>query len=211
VVCGDCRNLHDDPEDSNAQHWWDGPMAKLIYSPIASLDGYVEDEAGNFEWAAPDAEVHAFVNDLVRPIGTYLYGRRMYETMVFWETAPTGADQSPVALDWTGIWRAADKIVYSRTLEGVSSARTRIERAFDPEAIRELKRSSPRDLAVGGAELAGTAIAAGLVDECHLLLCPELVGGGKRALPSDVRSRLQLLSERRFREGVVHLHYAIGL
>jgi dihydrofolate reductase len=186
-------------------------MAKLIYSPITSLDGYIEDEAGKFDWAAPDAEVHAFVNDLMRPIGTYLYGRRMYETMVFWETADTGADQPPVARDWTGIWRAADKVVYSRTLDEASSARTRIEREFDPEAIRELKHSSPRDLAVGGAELAGTAIAAGLVDECHLLLCPMLVGGGKRALPNDVRSRLELLSECRFRNGVVHLHYAISV
>jgi dihydrofolate reductase len=201
----------DDPEESNAQRWRNGPMAKLIYSPIASLDGYVEDEAGNFDWAAPDAEVHAFINDLERPIGTYLYGRRMYQTMVFWETANPGADQSPVVRDWAGIWRAADKIVYSRTLQTVSSARTRIEREFDPEAIRQLKHSSQRDLAVGGAELAGTAIAASLVDECHLVLCPMLVGGGKRALPTDVRSGLELLSERRFRNGVVHLHYAISL
>src|SRR5215471_15803971 len=130
--------------------------------------------------------------------------------MVFSETANTGPDQSHIFRDCTKIWRAADKVVYSRTLQTVSSARTRIEREFDPEAIRQLKHSSQRDLAVGGAELAGTAIAAGLVDECHLLLCPMLVGGGKRALPNDVRSRLQLLGERRFREGVVHLHYAIS-
>jgi dihydrofolate reductase len=186
-------------------------MAKLIYSAIASLDGYVEDEQGKFEWAAPDAEVLAFVNDLERPIATFLYGRPMYEKMVFWETASTGADQPAGVRDFAEIWRGADKIVYSRTLETVSSARTRIEREFDPEAIRRLKQSSQRDITVGGAELAGTAIAAGLVDECHLFLGPILVGGGKRALPNDVRSQLELLDERCFRSGVVHLHYGISL
>jgi dihydrofolate reductase len=182
-------------------------MAKLIYSAIASLDGYVEDEHGEFGWAAPDEEVHAFVNDLERPIGTYLYGRRMYETMVFWETVSIGADQPAEARDFAEIWRAADKVVYSHTLRAPSSARTRIEPDFDPAAIAGLKESAARDITVGGAMLAGEAIAAGLVDECHLLLIPILVGGGKRALPDDVRVRLELLAERRFRSGVVHLHY----
>ena len=185
-------------------------MAKLIYSALASLDGYVEDEQGKFEWAAPDDQVHAFVNDLERPIGTHLYGRRMYETMVFWETAGTGGDQPAVVRDFADIWRAAEKIVFSRTLQTPSSARTRIERDFDPRAIRELKESASRDITIGGAELAGEAIAAGLVDECHLFLGPIVVGGGKRALPDNVRVQLELLAERRFRSGVVHLHYGIG-
>ncbi len=185
-------------------------MAKLIYSALASLDGYVEDKRGNFEWAAPDDEVHAFVNDLERPIGTYLYGRRMYETMVFWETVSTGGDQPAVSRDFAQIWRAAQKIVYSRTLQALSSARTRIERDFDPAAIRQLKGSSDRDITVGGAELAGEAMAAGLVDECHLFLGPIVVGGGKRALPDDVRIQLELLDEHRFRSGVVHLHYGVS-
>jgi dihydrofolate reductase len=184
-------------------------MAKLIYSAIASLDGYVEDKQGKFDWAAPDDEVHAFVNDLERPIGTYLYGRRMYETMVFWETVSTSGDQSAVTRDFAEIWRAAEKIVYSRTLQTLSSARTRIERGFEPAAIRRLKESSARDITVGGAELAGEAIAAGLVDECHLFLSPIVVGGGKRALPDDVRAALELLAERRFRSGVVHLRYGV--
>ena len=157
-------------------------MAKLTYAAIASLDGYVEDEEGKFDWAMPDEEVHAFVNDLERPIGTYLYGRRMYETMVFWETASTQADEPPVFSDYAGIWRTAEKVVYSRTLQTTSSARTRIEREFDPDAVLRLKESSRADIAVGGAELAGQAIGAGLVDECHLFLFPVVVGGGKRAL-----------------------------
>jgi dihydrofolate reductase len=185
-------------------------MAKLIYSAIASLDGYVEDSQGKFGWAAPDDEVHAFVNDLERPIGTYLYGRRMYETMVFWETVSTEADQPAVFWDYAGIWRAAEKIVYSRALQTVSSARTRIEREFDRDAVRQLKLSSGADITVGGAELAGHAIGAGLLDECHLFLCPIVVGGGKRALPDNVRAQLELLDERRFRNGVVHLHYRIS-
>jgi dihydrofolate reductase len=176
----------------------------LIYSAITSLDGYVEDERGRFDWAAPDEEVHAFVNDLERPIGTYLYGRRMYETMVAWETMD---DDHPVMRDYAQIWRAAEKIVYSRSLESVSSTRTRIERAFDPDAIRELKGTSSTDIAVGGAALAGEAIRAGLVDEYHLFLNPVLVGGGKRALPDDVRLDLELLGERRFASGVVYLRY----
>jgi dihydrofolate reductase len=185
-------------------------MAKLIYSAIASLDGYVEDEQGRFDWAAPDEEVHAFVNDLERPIGTYLYGRRMYETMVFWETASTGAGSSSAIRDFAEIWRAAEKIVYSRTLQTVSTARTRIERGFHPDAIRRLKETSEADITIGGAELAGQAIAAGLVDECQLFLGPVMVGGGKRALPDNIRAQLELLDERRFRRGVVHLHYRMS-
>src|SRR2546423_405361 len=179
-------------------------MAKLIYSAMASLDGYVEDERGRFDWAAPDEEVHAFVNDLERPVGTYLYGRRMYETMVFWESPPDLPDEPPVVQDFAEIWQAAEKIVYSRTLATVASDRTRLERAFDPEAIRRLKATADRDLTVGGPELAAQAIAAGLVDEYHLFLVPVLVGGGKRSLPDDnVRATLELLAERRFRAGTV--------
>ena len=178
-------------------------MAKLIYSAIASLDGYVEDERGAFDWVEPDEEVHAFVNDLERPIGTHLYGRRMYETMVWWESG----DHAAVYQDYAAIWRAADKVVYSRTLQTVSSERTRIEREFDTSAIRRLKESSGSDITIGGAELAGQAIAEGLVDECHLFLGPVLVGGGKRALPAGTHVELELLDERRFRSGVVHLHY----
>jgi dihydrofolate reductase len=186
-------------------------MTKLIYSVISSLDGYFEDAEGKFDWAAPDDEVHAFVNDLERPIGTYLYGRRMYETMVFWETVSTEADEPAVFWDYAGIWRAAEKIVYSRTLQTPSSARTRIEREFDPDAVRQLKLSSTADIAVAGGELAGQAIGAGLVDECHLFLCPIVVGGGKRALPDNVRAQLELLDERRFENGVVHLHYRVSV
>ncbi|HEX9350964.1 MAG TPA: dihydrofolate reductase family protein [Gaiellaceae bacterium] len=182
-------------------------MAKLIYSAIASLDGYVADEDGNFDWAEPDEEVHSFVNDLERPVGTYLYGRRMYQVMVYWETAHTLADQPPFIQDFAEIWQAADKIVYSRTLKAVSSARTRIERDFDPEAVRQLKGSAGRDITVGGPELAAQAIKAGLVDEYHLLVTPIVVGGGKQSLPDDVRLKLELLDERRFGNGFVHLHY----
>jgi dihydrofolate reductase len=184
-------------------------MARLIYSAIGSLDGYVADENGNFDWAAPDDEVHAFVNDLERPIGTYLYGRRMYDVMTYWDTAGTDTDQSPVASDFTQIWQAADKIVYSRTLQATSSRRTRIERTFDPDEVRQLKASAGSDLSVGGPELAAQAIRAGLVDQCHLFLSPVLVGGGNPALPADVRLDLELLDERRFGNGVVHLHYRI--
>jgi len=182
-------------------------MAKLIYSAITSLDGYVADEDGNFDWAEPDEEVHSFVNDLERPVGTYLYGRRMYEVMVYWETAHTLADQPPFIQDFAEIWQAADKIVYSKTLEAASSARTRIERDFDPEAVRQVKESAGRDITVGGPELAAQAIRAGLVDEYHLFLAPILVGGGTQALPDNVREKLELLDERRFGNGFVHLHY----
>jgi dihydrofolate reductase len=182
-------------------------MAKLIYSVIASLDGYIADEDGNFDWAAPDEEVHDFVNDLERSVGTYLYGRRMYETMVYWETAHGVAEQPSFVQDYAEIWQAADKIVYSRTLEAVSSARTRIERDFDPEAVRQMKAAAERDISVGGPDLAAQAIKAGLVDECRLFLTPIVVGGGKQSLPDDVRLKLELLGERRFASGVVHLHY----
>jgi dihydrofolate reductase len=181
-------------------------MAKLLYSMIASLDGYVADEDGNFDWAAPDEEVHAFVNDLERRVGTYLYGRRMYEVMAYWETVHL-ADQPHFIQDYARIWQAADKIVYSKTLHTVSSARTRIERDFDPEAVRQLKARAGRDISVGGPELAALAIEAGLVDEWHLFLSPITVGGGTQALPGSVRVELELRDERRFGNGVVHLHY----
>jgi dihydrofolate reductase len=182
-------------------------VGRLIYSAIASLDGYVADEEGDFGWAAPGKEVHAFVNDLERPIGTHLLGRRMYEVMAWWETAPTGADSEPVMLDFAEIWRAADKIVYSTTLQTVSSARTQIVRAFDPGAVRRLKASAERDLTIGGPHLAAAAFTAGLVDECHLFLVPVVIGGGTRALPDGVRVGLELLDERRFDSGIVHLHH----
>ena len=182
-------------------------MGKLIYSTITSLDGYVADKDGNFDWAAPDKEVHAFVNDLERAVSTYLYGRRMYEVMRYWETALAVTDRPPVEHDYAQIWRAADKVVYSRTLETVSSARTRIERDFDPEAIRRMKTQAERDIGVGGPDLAAQAFKAGLVDECHLFVAPIVVGGGKRLLPANVRLELELLDERRFEGGVVCLHY----
>ena len=181
-------------------------MGKLIYTAIASLDGYVADEAGKFDWAEPDEEVHAFVNELERPVGIHLYGRRMYEVLVAWETIDL-AGQPSFIRDYAEIWRAADKIVYSTTLEAPASARTRIERVFDAELVRQLKAESDRDLAVGGPQLAGQAFRAGLVDECHLFVAPMIVGGGNRALPDDVRLRLELLDERRFSNGTVHLRY----
>jgi dihydrofolate reductase len=185
-------------------------MAKLIYSVLGSLDGFFEDADGRFEWAAPDEDVFAFVNDLDRPIGTYLYGRRMYETMVFWETASTEGEPA-VFRDFADIWRAAEKIVYSRTLPVAGSARTRVERAFDPDGVRQLKLSSTADISIGGGEIAGQALRAGLVDECHLFFCPIVVGGGKRMLPDNVRAQLGLLDEHRFKNGVVHLHYRVGV
>jgi dihydrofolate reductase len=186
-------------------------MAKLVYSAIASLDGYVADEHGNFDWAAPSDEVHAFVNDLERPVGTYLYGRRMYEVMRYWETAPTSGDQPAVMRDYAEIWQAAEKVVYSTTLEDVSSTRTRIERGFDPDAVRQLKASTERDITVGGPELAAEAIKAGLVDEFHLFLTPVLIGGGNHFLQGGVRVNLELLDERRFDNGVVYLHYVAAV
>ncbi|MEA2704217.1 MAG: hypothetical protein QOD63_2162 [Actinomycetota bacterium] len=182
-------------------------MAKLIYTTITSLDGYVADEDGNFDWAEPDEEVHTFVNDLERLVGTYLLGRRLYEVMVYWETAHTRPDQSPVEQDFAEIWQAADKIVYSTTLGTVSSARTRIERDFDPAAVREMKALAGADIGIGGPGLAAQAIAAGLVDEYHFLVNPIVVGGGTPALPDKVRVELDLVDTRRFANGVVHLHY----
>ena len=182
-------------------------MGRLIYTAIASLDGYVADKRGEFDWAAPDEEVHAFVNDLERPVGTHLYGRQMYETMVYWETAHTVTNRSAVSRDFAAIWQSAEKVVYSTSLDRVSSARTRLERRFDPEAVREMKAASDHDISVGGARLAAEAIRMGLVDECRLFLTPILVGGGKAALPDDVLLRLELLDERRFDNGVVYLRY----
>jgi dihydrofolate reductase len=184
-------------------------MAKLSYTAITSLDGYVADEDGRFDWAAPDEEVHVFVNDLERTAGTYLYGRRMYEVMRYWEDVGL-ADQPPFARDYAELWRAADKIVYSTTLESPSSDRTRIEHDFDAEGVRHLKATAGRDISVGGPGLAAQAIGAGLVDELHLFVTPVIVGGGTRALPDGARLELALIDERRFGNGVVHLHYGVG-
>jgi dihydrofolate reductase len=182
-------------------------MARLIYSAIMSLDGYIADEDGRFDWAAPDEEVHEFVNDLERPVGTYLYGRRMYETMRSWETSHTIAGQLPVSLDFAQIWQAAEKIVYSTTLQEPATARTRIEQDFDPHQVRKLKAAADRDLTVGGAQLAAQAIAAGLVDEYQLFVVPAVVGGGTRSLPDQIRLNLELAQEHRFGSGVVYLCY----
>ncbi len=179
-------------------------MAKLAYSAIASLDGYVADDDGKWDWSTPDEEVHAFLNDLERPIGTYLYGRRMYEVMVAWETM---TDQSPEIRDYAEVWRAAEKVVYSTTLDAATSARTRLERSFEPDAVRALKAASERDLSVGGPALAAEAIRAGLVDEVQLFLAPIVVGGGKPALPDGVRVPLELMEQRRFGNGVMFLRY----
>jgi dihydrofolate reductase len=184
-------------------------MAKLIYGTIASLDGYIADEQGNFEWGEPGDEVHAFVNDLEGRIGTYLYGRKMYEVMVYWETADQQPDQSKVERDYTELWKAAEKIVFSKTLENVASERTRIERDFDPDAIRKMKEIADRDISVSGPELAAQALKAGLVDEFHVFIAPIIVGGGNRALPDHVTLELELLDERRFANGMVYLHYSI--
>jgi len=180
-------------------------VARLIYSAITSLDGYVADESGNFDWAEPDEEVHSFVNDLERSVGTYLYGRRMYEVMVSWETA--SADQLSVAREYAEIWRGADKVVFSRTLDAVSSRRTRVEREFDADVVLRMKSEAHSDLSVGGPDLAGHALKAGLVDECHLFVTPIVVGGGTRCFPSDVGVNLELVDERRFRNGTVYLRY----
>jgi dihydrofolate reductase len=183
-------------------------MAKLIYSAIASLDGYVADAEGKWDWSVPDREVHAVVNDQEREIGTYLYGRRMYEVMVAWETMAT--DGEPYEMrDYAEIWRAAEKVVFSSTLAEATSARTRIERSFDPEAIRALKAGADRDISIGGPELAAHALRAGLVDELSLFLSPVSVGGGKRALPEGTRIDLELLGERRFANGAVAVRYRV--
>jgi dihydrofolate reductase len=182
-------------------------MAKLVYSAITSLDGYTADENGNFDWGAPDVEVFTFINDLERDVGTALYGRRMYETMVYWETFDAADDESACERDFAEIWKAADKVVYSTTLESVSSARTRIERTFDPDAVRVMKRTLPRDITVAGANLAKQAMAAGLIDEVHLFLVPVTVGGGTPALPHPFLADPELLTTDRFVSGVIHLHY----
>jgi dihydrofolate reductase len=182
-------------------------MARLIYSAIASADGYIEDAAGEFGWAQPDEELLRFVNALERPIGTYLYGRRMYETMLYWETAHEEPGQPPANLEFAGIWQAADKLVFSTTLPSSSTARTRVERKFDPALVRHLKSAAEHDLTVGGADLAGQALKAGLVDELQLVAVPVIVGGGKRVLPAGAHSDLELLDTRRFASGAVYLRY----
>ena len=186
-------------------------MARLLYSAIASLDGFVADERGNFDWAAPDEEVHQFVNDREREVGTHLYGRRMYEVMKFWETADAQSDEPRVFLDYARIWKAADKIVYSASLDRVTTARTRLEHRFDADAVRRLKAQAPADLSVGGPHLAAEALRAGLVDGVQLYLVPHVIGRGNAALPEDVRLRLELVDQRRFASGVVYLDYRISL
>jgi dihydrofolate reductase len=184
-------------------------MAKLIYWANTSLDGYINDQDGRFDFTNPDDEVFRFITDFERPIGTYLYGRRLYQDMIYWETAPEQPGMSDLMLDFARVWQAADKIVYSTTLDTVSSARTQIERTFDPEAVRQLKARADRDITVGYANLAGEAIKAGLVDECHLMIFPVLVGGGTRALPDGAHGQLELLGQGQVGNGgVVHLHYA---
>jgi dihydrofolate reductase len=182
---------------------------KLIYSTIASLDGFVADDDGDFRWAAPDEEVHAFINDLERPVGTYLYGRGMYEIMSYWETALAQPDPHDVTDDFAKLWLLADKIVFSTTLESVSTARTRLERKFDPELIRRMKAEAERDIGIGGPTLAAGAFAHGLVDEVHCFIVPVIVGSGKRSLPPDQLINLELLDQRRFEAGTVHLHYRV--
>jgi dihydrofolate reductase len=182
-------------------------VARLIYSGIMSLDGYTADAGGGFDWAEPDEEVHAYVNDLERPIGTYLYGRRMYDTMAVWQSMAGRPDLSPASRDYAQIWQGADKVVYSTTLTEPSTPRTRVERSFDPDAVRTMKESAAADISVGGPGLASQAVAAGLVDEWHLFVTPVVVGGGTRYLPGGVRLDLDLLDERRFGNGVVLLRY----
>jgi len=182
-------------------------VAELIYSAIASLDGYVEDAQGRFDWAAPDEEVHRFVNDLERPVGTYLYGRRMFETMRYWDSNPTDESVPAFVRDFTQIWRKADKIVYSRTLGAVPTPRTRVERSFDPIQVRALKATAGHDLTVAGADLAGQALAWQLVDELHLFVVPVVVGGGKAWLPKRLHLDLELLEARPVASGFVFLRY----
>lgn len=180
---------------------------KLMTIMNVSVDGYIEDEHGSFDWTAPDDEVFAFITDLLRSVGTYLYGRRMYETMAPWETDPTLAPQSELRADFANVWQGADKVVYSTTLEAASTAKTRLERSFDPDSVRDMKASARSDLTVGGPNLAAHAFQAGLVDECQFFIYPVLVGRGKLALPSDTRAELELLDERRFSNGVMYLRY----
>ncbi len=182
-------------------------MGQLIYLATASLDGYVEDEQGGIDWSAPDDDVFRFVNDQLRPVGTFLFGRRMYETMLYWETTDFSGDQPDGVHDFNGIWQAADKIVYSRTLASTSSARTRLAREFDPRGVQVLKETSGHPLSVGGSDLATQAINSGLVDELHLLVVPVVLGGGKSWLQGGVRVGLELLGTRRFAGGTVYLRY----
>jgi dihydrofolate reductase len=182
-------------------------MAHVIYIANSSLDGYIEDKDGKFDWTAPDEEYFRFISNLIRGAGTYLYGRRLYESMMVWETDPNLAAESPLRRDFAEIWQAANKIVYSKTLETVSTRKTQLERSLDPEAIRQLKEAVEQDILIGGAELAAHAFRSGLIDECHLFLIPIIVGGGKPALPGDVRLELELLEERRFGNGTVFLRY----
>jgi dihydrofolate reductase len=182
-------------------------MAKLVYAAIASLDGYVADRSGRWDWSVPDEEVHTAVNDLTRGVATFLLGRRMYDVLVAWETMDTRDQPAPIR-DFAEIWKGADKVVYSRTLEAPSSARTRVEREFDPEAVRRMVDAGQGDLSVAGPELAAQAMRAGLVDEVHLFLSPVVVGGGTPAFPEDLTLELELLEERRFGNGVVYLRYA---
>jgi dihydrofolate reductase len=183
-------------------------VAILLYSTNMSLDGYIEDATGDFGWGAPSDEVHQFINDRLRDVGTHLYGRRLYETMAIWETDPSFAEDSAIGRDFTAIWQGADKVVYSTTLTDVMTSRTRIERALVAEEVRALKASADRDLLVGGAELGGQALTLGLVDEIHLYISPVVVGGGKHALPPGARLDLHLLDERRFDSGTVYLRYS---
>jgi dihydrofolate reductase len=184
-------------------------MAKLIYAAIASLDGYVADEDGKWDWSKPDDEVHSFINELERPIGTYLYGRRLYGVMSYWESPPGAADQPLYIQDFAELWQSAEKVVYSKTLEQVTSARTRIERDFDPDAVRQMKLEADRDILIGGPNLASQAFEAGLVDELQLVVAPAVVGGGTKALPDKIRLNLELMDERRFRNGTVYLGYGV--
>jgi dihydrofolate reductase len=183
-------------------------MARLVYANLTSLDLYVNDTNGDFQWAEPDAEVHAFVNDLERPMRTYLYGRRLYEVMAVWDTLDT-SDEPPEMRDYAQQWREADKVVYSSSLSEVTTSRTRLERAFDPDVVRALIRDADTDVAIGGPTLAAHAFAAGLVDDVHLFLNPVIVGGGTRALPDGASVQLELVDEHRFANGVVHLHHRV--
>ena len=182
-------------------------MANLIYVANTSLDGYIEDQQGNYNWADPSDEYFRFITTLIKPARTYLYGRRMYETMQVWETDPTLASQSPLMRAFADTWQAADKIVYSRTLQKVSTRKTQLEHTFDPQALRQLKAAAKPGILIGGPEIAAQAFRAGLIDECHLFIVPILLGGGKPALPANVRLELELLAERRFRNGTVYLRY----
>jgi dihydrofolate reductase len=184
-------------------------MAKLIYVSNVSLDGFIEDENGSFEWTEPDDEQFAFVTDLVRPVGTYIYGRRLYETMSVWETEPALAAQSELSAAFAHVWQAADKIVYSTTLDAVSTGKSRLERSFDADAIRQMKATAGRDLMIGGANIAAHAFSEGLIEECHLFIGPAVLGRGKPSLPSELRAKLELLDERRFDNGVVYVRHRV--